>query len=236
MKNQMANEAKTGLIVVVSVALLLGLVIKVGNFSFFSKGYKLTSKFHFTAGIKKHAPLKLSGVDIGEVHDIRLVYGDETTVEVDFKVNEGVKIKKDSVAYVTTLGMMGEKYVEIRAGSSPDYAQPGDELLAEDPVRFEELIKTGTQVAKDISAMAKQIEKTVGHVDEVLVDGKPKIGRMLDNFEETSVNFRDFSQDIKWHPWKILAKGKEKSKEEMAKERAKYLEERSQKFESFTAR
>jgi phospholipid/cholesterol/gamma-HCH transport system substrate-binding protein len=229
MKTQMANEAKTGLIVVISAALLLGLVIKVGNFSFFHKGYKLTANFHFTAGIKKHAPLKLAGVDIGEVSDIRLVYGDDTIVEVDLSIDNGVKIKKDSVAYVTTLGLMGEKYVEIRPGTSSEVAQPGDRIEAEDPVRFEELMKLGTQVAKDVGSMAKTIDRTVGHIDDVLVDGKPKIARMLDNFEETSENFRDFSQDIKFHPWKILAKGKEKSKEEMAKERAKYQEEKNKK-------
>jgi hypothetical protein len=57
-------------------------------------------------------------------------------------------------------------------------------------------------------------------VDEAIQDNRPKIDNIFNNLEQTSENFNDFSQDIKYHPWKILAKGKETPKEVMAKERA----------------
>ncbi len=220
MKLKMTNEAKTGLLVLICVLALGALLLKVGNFSLMRKGFTLKSRLNYTAGVKKHAPVRLSGVDIGEVEAINVIYGDETIVELSLRIDEGSKIRLDSKAYVTTLGLMGEKYIEIKAGTSKtDYAKDGDTILAQDPVRLEELVQMGTQVAGQIGKMADDISKVAQHVDGAVVDNKPKVDGIFNNFEETSENFRDFSQDIKYHPWKVLAKGHEKSKEEMERDR-----------------
>lgn len=214
MKIRMTNEAKTGLLVLICAAALLMLVLKVGNFKLFQQGYTVKSQFHYTAGVKKHAPVRLSGVDVGEVRDIKLLYGDETLIELFLWLEDGVKLRSDSKAYVTTLGLMGEKYIEIKAGTAAsDYAKPGESIPGVDPVRLEELIELATKVAEDI-------RKVANHVDEAVVENKPKLNRIFDNLDYTAENARDFTEDIKYHPWKVLMKGKEKTKEEIAKGRA----------------
>lgn len=222
MKTKMTNEAKTGMLVLVCVAALVALVLKVGNFKLFQHGYTVQSRFHFTGGVKKHAPVRLSGVDVGEVKDIRLVYGDETLIELDLWLEDGVKVRKNAKAYVTTLGLMGEKYIEIKAGTAAaDYAKMGELIPGEDPVRLEELIEMGTKVAEDVGKMAEDIAKLARRIDETVSDNRPRIDHIFENLEETSENFKDFSEDIKYHPWKVLAKGKEKTKEEIARDKAK---------------
>ncbi|MBI3315552.1 MAG: MCE family protein [Candidatus Omnitrophica bacterium] len=218
---KISNETKTGALVLAAILVLGVLIFKVGNFSLFPKGALVKARIHYAAGVKKHAPVRLSGVDVGEVKDIRMIYGEETWVELWLRLNEGVKLRADSVAYVTTLGLMGEKYVEIKAGTSAQpYAEEGQMIPAEDPVRLEELIQLGTRVADEIAQMAKDIRRMVNHVDDTVVGNKPRFDHIFKNLDETSENFREFSQDIKYHPWKVLAKGKEKSKAEMEKERA----------------
>ena len=220
MKIRMTNEAKTGLLVLICVVALLILVLKVGNFKLFQHGYTVKSQFHYTAGVKKHAPVRLSGVDVGEVRDINLIYGDETLIELILWMEDGVKLRGYSKAYVTTLGLMGEKYIEIKAGTAGvDYAKPGDLIPSVDPVRLEELIELATKVAGDIGTMAKDISKVANHVDDAIVENKPKLNRIFDNLEYTAENARDFTEDIKYHPWKVLMKGKEKTKDEIAKGR-----------------
>ncbi len=229
MKIKLTNEAKTGIMVLICVVALIALVLKVGNFSLLQHGYIVKSQFSFTSGVKKHAPVRLSGVDVGEVRETRIIYGDQTVVELDLWLRDGVKMRKDSTAYVTTLGLMGEKYVEIKCGTAAaEYASAGDIIPSEDPVRLEDLIKTGTKIANDIGKMAQDISKVANSVDQTIQENKPKLNQIFDNLDETSLNFKDFSQDIKFHPWKILAKGKERSKQEMdeitAKERGKVSE------------
>ncbi len=217
---KLSNEFKTGLFVMICLAALLGLLVKVGNFTFFKKGMLLHSRFHFTGGVRANAPVRLSGVDVGQVRAIRLMNdATETYAEVDLWIEEGVKVRKDSKATVSTLGMMGEKYVELRVGSSPEFASENEMLTSEDPVRLEELIEIGKKVAADVGVMAKDISKAVNHIDEAVQDNRSKIDNIFSNFEETSENFNDFSQDVKYHPWKVLAKGKEVPKAEMARDR-----------------
>ena len=227
MKLKVTNETKTGILVLISLAVFGALILKVGNFSFFEKGYTVKCQLHYSAGVKKHAPVRLSGVDVGEVSDIHIIYDDATTVELILWFRDDVKIRLDSKAYVTTLGLMGEKYIEIKAGTpQAAYAKAGDLIPGQDPVRLEDLIETATKVADDIGQMAKDISKVANHVDTAITDNKPKLDHIFTNLEDTSENFKDFSQDIKFHPWKVLAKGKEKTREEMNTEQAREKEAR----------
>lgn len=220
----MTNEAKTGILVLVCVIVLAVLILKVGNFTLLQKGYTLKAKLHYTAGVKKHAPVRLSGVDVGEVKEINILYGDETIIELVLWLQDGVKIKADSKAYVTTLGLMGEKYIEIKVGTgAAGYVKDGDAIEGQDPVRLEELVEMGTKVGGDVSQMAKDISRLANSVNQTVEGNRNKIDVVLDNAEETSEYIRDFSQDIKYHPWKVLLKGKEVSKQEMEKDRAKKL-------------
>ena len=217
---KLSNEFKTGIFVLVCLAALLGLLVKVGNFTLFKKGILVHTRFHFTGGVKVNAPVRLSGVDVGEVRAIRLMNdASETFAEVDLWLEEGVKVRKDSKATVSTLGMMGEKYVELRVGTSPEFASANDMLAGEDPVRLEDLIEIGKKVAGDVGVMANNISKVANHVDDAIQGNRSKLDNIFSNFEETSENFNDFSQDVKYHPWKVLAKGKETPKAEMARER-----------------
>lgn len=228
---KMSHEAKTGLLVLVCAAALTGLVLKVGNFTLLQKGYTVKSQFRFAGGVKKSSPVRLSGVDVGEVKDIRFIYGDETLVELDLWIRGGARVRLDSTAYVTTLGLMGEKYIEIKMGTAASpYAKDGDTLPGEDPVRLEELVAVGTKVAGDISQMAKDISRVTTHLDETLAGNRRKIDNIFDNLEETSENVRDFSQDVRFHPWKVLVKGKEKTREELNKDRADRLMARARSF------
>ena len=227
MKIRMTNEAKTGMIVLVCVVALAALILKVGNFKLFQEGYTIKSRLHFTAGVKKHAPVRLSGVDVGEVKDIRILYGDETMIELVLWMQEGVKVRLDSIAYVTTLGLMGEKYIEIKAGTAgSDYAKEGDLIRGVDPFRLEDLMDMATKVAGDIGKAAQDISHLSQRVDETVAGNRTKIDHIFENLEESSENIRDFTQDIKWHPWKIFLKGKEKPKQEMEQEKDKKLAEK----------
>lgn len=233
---KISNETKTGVFVLICIVALAGMLIKVGNFSFFKKGFTLKTRFHFSGGIKKSAPVCLSGVNVGEVRNIRLIYDEgDTVAEAVLWLEEGTQVRKDSVANVATLGLMGEKYVEIRSGSSKEIAVAGDLIQSEDPVRLEDLIDIGKKVAGDIGQTARDISRVVNHVDEALQDNRPKLDSIFDNLEETSENFNDFSQDVKYHPWKVLAKGKEVPREQMLKDReTKRLQKAKQRGKTVT--
>jgi phospholipid/cholesterol/gamma-HCH transport system substrate-binding protein len=113
-------------------------------------------------------------------------------------VNKNVQIPKDSTVWVNTLGLLGEKYVEIMPGK--DYAsclQPEETLLGKDPIPMHEV----TALAKDI----------VANLDESIVRINKKegtVGKLL--YDDTVYNeLEALVTDLRKHPWKLFWKTKE---------------------------
>ena len=61
---------------------------------------------------------------------------------------------------------------------------------------------------KKADAIADNLDKTLVQVKSLVADNKAKVDNIAANLEQTTANFKEFSEDIKEHPWKLLMKGK----------------------------
>lgn len=207
------NEIKTGIVVVVAALFLLFMVYKVGGIRV-EKGYELRCFFNYVGGLEEKAPVKLAGVGVGEVKEVSHTYvGDETKVLVTLSMNEQAKIREDSKIDISTTGLIGEKYVEISGGSKgTPFVKPGTTLVGKDPFKMEDLIETGEELAARLDESMQDLQKLMKDTDGVIVDNREDIRTTIANLKESSENFKEFSDDIRRHPWKLLIKGKEKKK------------------------
>ena len=219
-----ANDFKIGLLVVIALALLLVLTFKVSKFSFTKARYELKVAFINSSGIEENAPVRLSGVEAGKVKDIQLVYGPGGThVLLTLWLDETALVRKDSDAFVTTLGIMGEKYVELTAGTADSpFLQPNSTIVGREPFDTVKFIEKGEQIAENLDQTITNVRKLTTGVNEVIVVHREDLDEMLKNLVETSENMKAFSEDIKWHPWKLIRKSKSqkpKEKEEGKEEK-----------------
>ena len=212
MAKGLTNEIKTGFLVVICLVILIAFTISVGKFSVFNKQYRIKVLFNWVAGVESDAPVRLSGVDVGKVEDIRVIYeGEETKVQLVLMLNSNAKVRQDSKAYVTTLGLMGEKYIELTAGSKgAPFLKPDSMIIGENPMQMEDLIDIGKRIAASVDATLGDIRTLTKHLDELVVDNRTNIDETLGNLKRTTKNFEEFSADIKNNPWKLLIKSKEK--------------------------
>lgn len=235
---KLSNELKTGIAVVSCVLVLVGIFLMTGDIGVKQKGYTVVTRFSSAAGIKKFAPVRLAGVEVGEVQNVRLVYDDvSTAVEAVLWLEASVKLRADSEAMMSSLGLMGEKYVEIRPGVTGGFVEPGGRIESRDPVNFDELMEKASKAMDEATITMAEFRKLAVHADELLVEAKPKvmgvltnldgllatnrpkIDSILSNLEVTSEYFKEFSEDVRHHPWKVLAKGRELSPADLAKAR-----------------
>ena len=208
-RGNISNEMKVGVLVVICAAVLLGLLYKTGSFDFKKEGYAVKAVFGIVAGVQRNAPVRLAGVEIGKVQDIRLSYDKGTNVIVTLWLNKNAKLKTDSLAIITALGLMGEKYIEVTAGSlDAPYLEPGQTIMGEDPLQFDSLAKKGEAIASELDETLTSIKELAENTNLVVTDNKEKIDAMFDNLEATTANFKEFSDDIKRNPWKLMSKGK----------------------------
>ncbi len=112
----LSNEAKIGILVAAVLVMLGILTWKSGNFSFNPQGFEVRVHFKNIDGVEKNAPVTLNGLEVGRVQDIRLLYGEQTRVELILWLKQEAKLHQGATAFVKNMGFLGEKRVELTTG------------------------------------------------------------------------------------------------------------------------
>jgi phospholipid/cholesterol/gamma-HCH transport system substrate-binding protein len=119
-------ETKLGIFVFLAVISAWAIVETLGGVTWFQPGYHVSALFTTVQDLKPGDRVKMAGVEIGRVEDIRLT---DTKVKVIMKINEEATVKTDSKASVKFTGLMGQNFVGIDFGSSEAAkAKDGTEL------------------------------------------------------------------------------------------------------------
>ncbi|MBU3911647.1 MAG: MCE family protein [Candidatus Omnitrophica bacterium] len=228
-------ELKVGIFIFIGIVILSVIVFSIGNFYSVKRGYTLNMLFSFANGISVGAPVRYAGVEVGEIQGIDVYFDEQENrpmVKLFIWVPQNTWVNEDAVATINTLGLLGEKYLEITPGSRETrLLGKGDTLRGHDPVSTEELTRETRETLFKMEGMIESIDKIVG--DEAFRDS---IKNTVSNVESLTLNFQDFIKtakegkgtvgrlltddsiykhidemilDIKEHPWKLLYRPKE---------------------------
>ena len=187
-------ELKVGLFVILALAGLAWLVFKSGDF-YLKPGYTVRLIFNFVSGVDKGTPVRLAGVNIGEVTAIYIVRNaaGESQVEVSARINQGALIEEDADVHISSNGLLGEKYIEILPGTSgkPTLAE-GSTLPGRGPVGLEKLTESGNR-------LISKLESAVDNVNEVVGDPafKSSVKKTFVNAAEVGDNLKETTGDLK---------------------------------------
>ncbi|MCI0404397.1 MAG: MlaD family protein [Acidobacteria bacterium] len=115
---QRGEEVKVGLFVLAAIALLLAAFGLVGGANIFGtpKNY-YTLRTKFAGGIESGSPVRYAGMKVGRVEKLGFDPEDPGRAVVTISVDPQTPVRVDSTAKITSLGMLGENYVEISAGT-----------------------------------------------------------------------------------------------------------------------
>lgn len=130
MGKQRGIEILVGLFMATGFVALFFLAMQVSNLSAAvnGEGYRLTARFSNVGSLKARSPVSMAGVRVGRVEDVSF---DKETYEavVTIRIDPGVDtIPDDTFANVFTAGLLGEQYVSLEPGGSPEYLRDGDEI------------------------------------------------------------------------------------------------------------
>ena len=150
----MSIECKVGVFVILAIAILSMFVFQIGGDSLFKRDfYQLKVVFDFVNGISVAAPVHVAGVRVGEVTDVIIFFNAEakrTQVRLVLQVKKHVRVPLDSVAYINTLGILGEKYVEIVPGADQENSLGnGGVITGNNPVQLEKLTESLVDIVGD---------------------------------------------------------------------------------------
>ncbi len=202
-----SSEIKSGFFVLVAIVMLLVLTFVVGGY--FKKGAnEWKVQFGYLSGLSDSAPVYYAGREVGKVDSIQILRGEARPVLVTVKISSDAFVRKDSVAYIDTLGMMGEKFIEISVGSKDAPAmEVGQVIPGVDPIAMHVLIRKMNLLADRVSTMTEDLNPLLKTTNELIGGNKEEIAKSIGNLHEVTANLRDMTTDLKLHPWRLIRKG-----------------------------
>ncbi len=117
-------EIMVGVFITIGILALGYVSVRLGNIGLFNRGeYVVYATFSNVSGLKKKAPVTMSGVEIGRVESITL--DSNGRAKVALRIQKGVKLSEDCIASIKTMGIIGDKYIAVSQGGLDSYIEPG---------------------------------------------------------------------------------------------------------------
>ena len=197
------SQLRVGLTVLfASVTLAVLIFVMSGTGGWFTSKITLRSYLDNAGGLREGAPVRLAGVDIGNVTGVRIV-GDKpvTPVEVTMKVNTkySFSLRKDSVTLLSTAGILGETFVDVdsTAAKGPA-ATDGDTLAAREVPDIQDVVRASQGTLQNMDSLLKRVDRIVAFIES----GQGSIGKVIyspalyDQLNATVVEFKGLVDDI----------------------------------------
>lgn len=159
------SEIRSGVLIIVSAVILaVGIFLISDIRTLWEKKREVVVLFKYADGISKGSPVWYAGMEVGEVTKVAMAPGKEDRIALSLRLDPQVRVRKDSKAYIRSLGMMGAKYVEVSPGSpqAPELG-PGEILEGETPVSMSEILETGQRIASGL-------EETLGEIRAMVME------------------------------------------------------------------
>lgn len=178
------NQVRVGLVSVLAVALLLGLLLNVGQLTAIFSGTTYTAVFADAAGLHEGDPVRVSGVDVGEVRSIEL---EGNRVRVEFSTDR--ELGDETRLEIKSDTLMGAKFLDVRSRGTGTL-EAGDEIPIERTDANYDLTSAladlatttgaidGAQLAESLDVLSETFADTPRSVRQVL-DGTRRLARVV---------------------------------------------------------
>jgi len=198
----MNAETKLGIFTVLGIAVFGFSLYFLGGLSV-TRTYDLNVKFADVSGLPVKAPVKLAGVEIGKVKQIKIENDDVIVVA---QIDRGVPIHRGAQFSVVMTGIIGSKYVRVVQGDAQGAVyQNGDYIDGLNEVPLDVMVTQTMASIKDFvdsvnnqGAFGARLNDTMAEVrqlstnlNQMVATLRPYMTRTMENLDSASVRLND---------------------------------------------
>jgi len=159
--------------VLVAAGLLLATVFALSG-AFGQPGTIYRATFQFAGGLEPGGIVRFGGIKAGRIESLQVDPSDATRIEITFKVRPDTPVKTDSLVKISSLGALGDNYLEITTGTAASKpAEPGTVLKSAEYVGI-------TDLTASINDLKPQVEELLANVNKRVVELEQTIERVND--------------------------------------------------------
>ncbi|MCG3172741.1 MAG: hypothetical protein GMKNLPBB_00896 [Myxococcota bacterium] len=162
--DEIQRRIRVGIFITIALVVLIASVFILGKSkSVFADKITFYCWFENIGGLVKGAPVRLGGVDIGIVQEIRFTDDlKERRVRVTLGVQKAYldRIRQDSVARLSSKGLLGDQLIDIEVGSpqSPPH-KDGDTIISQESEGLSKVIATVQLAINDVRNLTNEVNK-----------------------------------------------------------------------------
>jgi len=178
------TELRVGVFVVVGLFILAVGIFYVTGPAILGPKYILRTYLPEVSGLAVGAPVRLDGVDLGNVEKIRMAprpksgaFDPSRNIEVVMRVDRRYQsdILTDSVASLVTEGLLGNRYVNISRGYTGVPLVNGQEVKGTEEKAMKEVVERSADLLGNLQALSEDVRDLIAGVQR----GRGSLGKFL---------------------------------------------------------
>lgn len=172
------SELKVGVLIVITIAILSAIVVLVlGVESPFESRYTLYTYLPNIGGLRPDSQVMLEGVVAGSVETFEFAEI-EKGVQIKMRILKKYqdRIRTDSIAKLRSLGLLGDKYIEINQGTvNGRVLKEGETVTGAPPLDLDEMIAKGSHTFDNVSDTVDNIKA----LTQGMLQGEGTVGKLV---------------------------------------------------------
>lgn len=207
MRADSRTRSRVGVIVFASLLLFLVMIVIVGGKTgFFLARSSYFARFPNSQGLVGGNQVRLAGVTVGAVQEVEVPKqpGEDLTVRFDIERRYRHLVRSDSRVEIKTIGLLGDKYLEVTPGSNDrPLAEPGTEIAAVRGTELDKLLAGSGDLLADVSAVAKSLKTILGRVENgeglvgEITSASPQGKELSHSLRQTIVSTNALLEDVR---------------------------------------
>lgn len=196
MKADSRTRSRVGVIVFAAILLFAVMVVVVGGKTgFFLARSSYFARFPNSQGLTGGNQVRLAGVTVGAVQEVEVPKspGEDLTVRFDIERRYRHLVRTDSRVEIKTIGLLGDKYLEVTPGSpETPLLEPGSEIAAIRGSELDKILAGSGDLFENVNSVAESLKTILGRVEK----GEGFVGEMTSDSPEGKELSRSLRQTI----------------------------------------
>lgn len=204
-----ANEVKAGCIVIIGIIIVVIFLILISGLNLFKSKNNYLARFKYTSGIEVGSLVRYGGFEVGRINRVGIAPDNNSLIEFEVEIDSRVPVKKDSEVIITSIGIMGEYYIEISTGSpNAELLPPGSLMNSKDTTpmmmltdKFGQLSESLSQTIDQLNLLLgsqnrQQIQLILTNLNRLLEDNQNSIAAMMENSNQAIASLSHISNRL----------------------------------------
>lgn len=190
-------ETRVGLFVFLGLVVFGFGVMKLSDISL-KRSYTLNFVFDDVGNLRDKSMVKMSGVEVGKVHGIRIENG---RAKVSARIDADVPVYANGGVKIRLSGLIGTQFLDLAPGTPESTRlKDGDTLFGQSLKTLDQLIEKISEIVEGKdgkNGAGSDFRATLSNLRSITDSLNSAIGRQRDEIKDMVSNFHRFSEDLK---------------------------------------